>query len=324
MAESFALLDDLSEEAVWRLEEACCRFEQAWLSHQPPRLEDFLGGAEGAERLAVLRELLRLDVHYRRQAGEAPAAQDYAAAFPNAADLLNEMFPGASEGGGAPPPPCANDTGADAGGTGPYLGAMNSGHGDASANEEEPSGNGSCGAPPASRFQVRRFHAAGALGEVFVAEDGELHREVALKEIKRGGAGHEESRARFVLEAEITGNLEHPGIVPVYGMGAYPTAGLTTPCASSGAKPWRRRSSASTARRRCGSTPWGSGSCWAVWWLSVRRSRMPTTGACCTGTSSRTTSCWGSSARPSWWTGASPRSWAGRTPARQHRARKGR
>ena len=68
---------------------------------------------------------------------------------------------------------------------------------------------------------MRRFHAAGALGEVFVAEDGELHREVALKEIKRGRAGHEESRARFVLEAEITGNLEHPGIVPVYGLGAY-------------------------------------------------------------------------------------------------------
>jgi hypothetical protein len=28
------------------------------------------------------------------------------------------------------------------------------------------------------------------------------------------------SRARFVLEAEITGNLEHPGIVPVYGLGS--------------------------------------------------------------------------------------------------------
>ena len=30
------------------------------------------------------------------------------------------------------------------------------------------------------------------------------------------------SRERFVIEAEITGNLEHPGIVPVYGMGTYP------------------------------------------------------------------------------------------------------
>src|SRR5262249_11339842 len=30
------------------------------------------------------------------------------------------------------------------------------------------------------------------------------------------------SRARFLLEAEVTGGLEHPGIVPVYGLGAYP------------------------------------------------------------------------------------------------------
>jgi serine/threonine protein kinase len=30
-----------------------------------------------------------------------------------------------------------------------------------------------------------------------------------------------ESRSRFVLEAEITGGLEHPGIVPVYGLGSY-------------------------------------------------------------------------------------------------------
>jgi hypothetical protein len=29
------------------------------------------------------------------------------------------------------------------------------------------------------------------------------------------------SRQRFLLEAEVTGGLEHPGIVPVYGLGTY-------------------------------------------------------------------------------------------------------
>jgi serine/threonine protein kinase len=57
---------------------------------------------------------------------------------------------------------------------------------------------------------------------VFVALDEELHREVALKEIQDRHADSQESRARFVLEAEITGGLEHPGIVPVYGLGVYP------------------------------------------------------------------------------------------------------
>ena len=54
-----------------------------------------------------------------------------------------------------------------------------------------------------------------------MAHDGELNREVALKEIKGSYADHMESRARFTLEAEITGGLEHPGIVPVYGLGTY-------------------------------------------------------------------------------------------------------
>jgi eukaryotic-like serine/threonine-protein kinase len=71
------------------------------------------------------------------------------------------------------------------------------------------------------RFRVLRPHARGGLGAVFVAIDGELHREVALKQILDRHADDPSSRARFVLEAEITGGLEHPGIVPVYGLGAY-------------------------------------------------------------------------------------------------------
>ena len=71
------------------------------------------------------------------------------------------------------------------------------------------------------RFRVLRPHARGGLGAVFVALDGELHREVALKQIVDTHADDPVSRRRFILEAEITGGLEHPGIVPVYGLGAY-------------------------------------------------------------------------------------------------------
>src|SRR5262249_26176974 len=71
------------------------------------------------------------------------------------------------------------------------------------------------------RFRTLRFHDRGGLGEVFVAEDTELHREVALKQIQVSPAPAPSSRSRFLLEAEITGGLEHPGIVPVYGLGTY-------------------------------------------------------------------------------------------------------
>jgi eukaryotic-like serine/threonine-protein kinase len=71
------------------------------------------------------------------------------------------------------------------------------------------------------RFRVLRPHAQGGLGAVFVALDGELNREVALKQILDLHADNEISRTRFMIEAEITGGLEHPGIVPVYGLGHY-------------------------------------------------------------------------------------------------------
>jgi serine/threonine-protein kinase len=71
------------------------------------------------------------------------------------------------------------------------------------------------------RFRVLRPHARGGLGAVSVALDTELNREVALKEILDSYADDPVSRQRFVREAEITGGLEHPGIVPVYGLGTY-------------------------------------------------------------------------------------------------------
>ncbi len=69
------------------------------------------------------------------------------------------------------------------------------------------------------RFRILRPHARGGLGAVFVALDGELHREVALKQILEKHADDLISRQRFVAEAEITGGLEHPRAVPVYGLG---------------------------------------------------------------------------------------------------------
>lgn len=71
------------------------------------------------------------------------------------------------------------------------------------------------------RFKILRPHGRGNLGEVFVAHDAELHREVALKEIQQAHAHDPDSRRRFLVEAEVTGGLEHPGIVPVYSLGTH-------------------------------------------------------------------------------------------------------
>ena len=65
-------------------------------------------------------------------------------------------------------------------------------------------------------------HAKGGLGEVFRATDLTLHRTVAVKRLQAHRSGDAESRRRFLVEAEVTARLEHPGIVPVYAL--YPDA----------------------------------------------------------------------------------------------------
>jgi serine/threonine-protein kinase len=66
------------------------------------------------------------------------------------------------------------------------------------------------------RYTLTHLHARGGLGEVWVARDDSIGREVALKELRPERAGDPAVWRRFVEEARITGQLEHPNIVPVY------------------------------------------------------------------------------------------------------------
>jgi eukaryotic-like serine/threonine-protein kinase len=89
------------------------------------------------------------------------------------------------------------------------------------AKSNDATGSAAKAAHSGMRFRILKLHAKGGLGQVSVAHDVELHREVALKEIQNRYADDHDSRDRFLREARITGRLEHPGIVPVYGLGRY-------------------------------------------------------------------------------------------------------
>ncbi len=69
------------------------------------------------------------------------------------------------------------------------------------------------------RYVVVQLLARGGLGSVSIAKDLELNRHVAFKQILPEIADNLDARVRFQREAEITGGLEHPGIVPIYGLG---------------------------------------------------------------------------------------------------------
>jgi tetratricopeptide (TPR) repeat protein len=69
------------------------------------------------------------------------------------------------------------------------------------------------------RYTLNHLHATGGVGRVWLAHDPSLGRDVALKEVRPDRAGHPAIAARFLKEACITGQLEHPGIVPIYEVG---------------------------------------------------------------------------------------------------------
>lgn len=67
-----------------------------------------------------------------------------------------------------------------------------------------------------ARFERSTLHATGGIGRVWRAEDRTLGRIVALKELRPDQATDRIVRSRFLQEARITSQLQHPGVVPVY------------------------------------------------------------------------------------------------------------
>lgn len=71
------------------------------------------------------------------------------------------------------------------------------------------------------RYLPERMHAKGGLGAVYRGRDKELGRTVAIKRILPKYESVPQCRDRFIFEAEVTGSLEHPGVVPIYGLNSY-------------------------------------------------------------------------------------------------------
>ena len=67
-----------------------------------------------------------------------------------------------------------------------------------------------------TRYRPLHFHARGGMGEIWLAHDERIGRRVAIKKLR---AGRDSQQARFLIEAQITGQLEHPSIVPLHDLG---------------------------------------------------------------------------------------------------------
>ncbi len=72
------------------------------------------------------------------------------------------------------------------------------------------------GAAPATRYLQEALLGAGSMGEVHLCRDGRIGRRIAFKKMQESVASDPALRSRFIREACVQGQLEHPAIVPVY------------------------------------------------------------------------------------------------------------
>ncbi len=70
-----------------------------------------------------------------------------------------------------------------------------------------------------ARYKVLTTLARGGMGVVLQARDLRVRRTVAMKVMKAGAQFSKENVLRFIDEAQLTGQLDHPNIVPVYELG---------------------------------------------------------------------------------------------------------
>jgi WD40 repeat protein/tetratricopeptide (TPR) repeat protein len=237
------------EDSLYRMDRLCDAFEDAWQAGQRPRVVEFLANVEGSMRARLLRELLRLLAHYlpeeqrrrwqqgervrlrqyldetpqlhedpelvfglicdevllREELSDTPSRpEDYLDLLPSHEVQLRHFFAdrrarhqathNVSSGKGTLQRPTVAVT---LGGTG---------------RPGEPS------APPLDRYQPGGFIGRGGMGDVFWVHDPHLGRDLAIKVLREDRCEPPLVR-RFLEEARLHSQLQHPNVAPVHELG---------------------------------------------------------------------------------------------------------
>lgn len=77
-----------------------------------------------------------------------------------------------------------------------------------------------------AKYVLEQLVGQGGSSKIWLARESDLNRSVVLKELRDGTRSNSGAQRRLVMEAQITAQLEHPNIIPVYGLGHRSDDGL--------------------------------------------------------------------------------------------------
>lgn len=205
-------------------------FSQQLKAGASPEMEAFVSRVDDTFRDEVFPVLLRKEFEYRMQAGEQPALKDWRARFPDYAlqialthkavkvELSGAVTERPTEPGRDPVD--GSETLDDDAGDATELETPGESLGRASATTPSPRTQADLDPDLVEgRYEKRTVLGAGGMGAIWTAFDARTRRSVAFKEIRTNKVTNQQYVSRFLNEAQITAQLEHPGIVPVHDVG---------------------------------------------------------------------------------------------------------